>query len=85
MTEAPGPKDKLDAATTVAVNGPEDEILDKHAIDWRQAEMAYGGCGRGSLRRYRPGPGLLPAYEPTGLVEPGCSESGTPGSEGNCR
>jgi hypothetical protein len=30
MTEAPEPEDKLDAATKVAVNGPEDATF-----DWR--------------------------------------------------
>jgi hypothetical protein len=38
MTRAPEPKDKLDAAMTVAVNGPEGEILDWHAVDWRSCE-----------------------------------------------
>ena len=38
MTEAPEPKDKLDAATAVAVNGPKDEPFDWHAIDWRRVE-----------------------------------------------
>jgi RNA-directed DNA polymerase len=38
MTEAPEPKDKLDAATMVVVNGPEDTALDWHAIDWRRVE-----------------------------------------------
>jgi RNA-directed DNA polymerase len=40
MTEAPEPKDKLDAATTAVgvVNGPEDAPLDWHAIDWRRVE-----------------------------------------------
>jgi RNA-directed DNA polymerase len=38
MTEAPEPEDKLDAATTVVVNGPEDAPLDWHAIDWRRVE-----------------------------------------------
>ena len=75
MTEAPGPKDKLDAATTVAVNGPEDAILDWHAIDWRQAEMAYGGCGRGSSRCCRPTRHFCPPTSLRGLFEPG-SESG---------
>ena len=36
MTEAPEPKDKLDATTIVVVNGPEDATLDWHAIDWRR-------------------------------------------------
>ena len=40
MTEAPEPKDKLDAATAVVgvVNGPEDATFDWHAIDWRACE-----------------------------------------------
>ena len=38
MTEAPEPKDKLGATTTVVVNGPEDETLDWDAIDWRACE-----------------------------------------------
>jgi len=38
MTEAPEPEDKLGAATTVVVNGPEDETLDWRAIDWRACE-----------------------------------------------
>ena len=40
MTEAPEPKDKLDAATAAVgvVNGPEDATLDWHAIDWRRVE-----------------------------------------------
>jgi RNA-directed DNA polymerase len=62
----PEPKDKLDAATTVAVNGPEDESLNWRAIDWRAVEE--------SVRRLRQRiftasqAGLLPAYEPTGLA-----------------
>ena len=38
MTEAPEPEDKLDAATTVVANGPEDAPFDWHAIDWRRIE-----------------------------------------------
>jgi len=34
----PEPKDKLDAATTVVVSGPEDVPLDWHAVDWRVCE-----------------------------------------------
>jgi len=34
----PEPKDKLDAATTVAVNGPEDACHDWLQIDWRHVE-----------------------------------------------
>ena len=40
MTETPEPKDKLDAATTVAVNGPEDATLDWRAVDWRACEAS---------------------------------------------
>src|SRR5215212_6950039 len=36
MTEAPEPEDKLDAATAVVVNGPEDAPFDWHASDWRR-------------------------------------------------
>jgi RNA-directed DNA polymerase len=38
MTEAPEPKDKLDAATAVVVNGPEDAPFDWRQVDWRQVE-----------------------------------------------
>jgi RNA-directed DNA polymerase len=38
MTEAPEPEDKLDATTTVVVNGPEDAPFDWHAVDWRRVE-----------------------------------------------
>ena len=38
MTTAPEPEDKLDATTTVVVNGPEDATLDWRQIDWRAAE-----------------------------------------------
>ena len=38
MTEAPEPKDKLDAATIVVVNGPEDAPFDWRQIDWRRVE-----------------------------------------------
>jgi RNA-directed DNA polymerase len=38
MTETPEPKDKLDATTTVAANGPEDATLDWDAVDWRACE-----------------------------------------------
>jgi len=34
-SETPEPMDKLD---TVTVNGPEDEINDWDAVDWRQVE-----------------------------------------------
>jgi RNA-directed DNA polymerase len=39
MTEAPEPKGKLDAATMVVVNGPEDVTLNWDAIDWRACEQ----------------------------------------------
>jgi len=38
MTEAPEPEDKLDAATNVVVNGPEDASFDWLAVDWRRIE-----------------------------------------------
>ena len=38
MTETPEPKDKLDATTIVAANGPEDATLDWDAVDWRACE-----------------------------------------------
>ena len=38
MTKAPEPEDKLDAATHVVVNGPEDAPFDWHAVDWRRVE-----------------------------------------------
>ena len=48
MTTTPEPKDKLDTMTmqeqtavgerAVMVNGPEDDILNWYAIDWRTAE-----------------------------------------------
>jgi RNA-directed DNA polymerase len=38
MTMTPEPEDKLDAAATVVVSGPEDAKLDWRQIDWRQVE-----------------------------------------------
>jgi RNA-directed DNA polymerase len=38
MIEAPEPEDKLDAATAVAVNGPEDAPFDWRQVDWRRVE-----------------------------------------------
>ncbi|HET6242293.1 MAG TPA: group II intron reverse transcriptase/maturase [Arthrobacter sp.] len=38
MTEAPEPEDKLDAATKVVVNGPEDATFDWRQVDWRTVE-----------------------------------------------
>src|ERR1700694_4394949 len=45
MTATPEPTGKLDAATIVAANGPNDAILDWRAVDWRAAE--------GNVRRLR--------------------------------
>src|SRR4051812_26266972 len=61
MTEAPEPEDKLDAATDVVVNGPEDVTLDWHQIDRRQAEddvrrlrqRIFTASQAGDLRRVR--------------------------------
>jgi RNA-directed DNA polymerase len=38
VTKAPEPEDKLDAATTVAVNGPEGAPIDWRQVDWRRVE-----------------------------------------------
>ncbi len=38
MIKAPEPEDKLDVATKVAVNGPEDAPFDWRQVDWRRVE-----------------------------------------------
>jgi len=38
MTKTPEPEDKLDATTTVVVNGPEDAPFDWRQVDWRRVE-----------------------------------------------
>jgi RNA-directed DNA polymerase len=38
MTEASEPEGKLDAATSVGVNGPEDAPFDWRQVDWRRVE-----------------------------------------------
>jgi RNA-directed DNA polymerase len=61
MTMTPEPKDKLDAAATVAVNGPEDENLDWRQIDWRAVEASvrrlrqriFTASQAGDLKRVR--------------------------------
>jgi RNA-directed DNA polymerase len=70
MTTTPEPKDKLDAMTTTAtampdavvvVNGPEDDLLDWDAIDWRTAEedvrrlrqRIFAASQAGDLKRVR--------------------------------
>jgi RNA-directed DNA polymerase len=63
MTEAPEPKDKLDAATTsvAVVNGPEDATFDWHAVDWRAVEASvrrlrqriFTASQAGDLKRVR--------------------------------
>jgi len=60
MTEAPEPKDKLDAATATVgvVNGPEDDALGWRQIDWRAAEA--------DVRRLRQR--IFTACEPVGLA-----------------
>jgi RNA-directed DNA polymerase len=40
MTMTPKPKDKLDTAASVAVNGPEDANLGWRQIDWRACEAS---------------------------------------------
>ena len=46
MTEAPEPEDKLDAATNVVVNGPEDEtlLLACERVVWRCANGPSPTC-----------------------------------------
>jgi RNA-directed DNA polymerase len=61
MIEAPEPEDKLDAATNVVVNGPEDAPFDWHAIDWRRVEddvrrlrqRIFTATKEGDLKRVR--------------------------------
>jgi hypothetical protein len=61
MTEAPEPKDKLDATTNVVVNGPEDAPWDWRQVDWRQVEdevrrlrqRIFTASQAGDLRRVR--------------------------------
>jgi RNA-directed DNA polymerase len=45
MIDAPEPEDKLDTATKVVVNGPEDAPFDWRQVDWRRVE--------GDVRRLR--------------------------------
>ena len=73
MTTTPEPKDKLDTMTmqeptsvgecAVMVNGPEDDILNWYAIDWRTAED--------DVRRLR-------QRIFTGLLEPGAVKVARP-------
>ena len=61
MTEAPEPKDKLDATTNVAANGPEDAPWDWRQVDWRRVEdevrrlrqRIFTASQAGDLRRVR--------------------------------
>ena len=61
MTEAPEPKDKLDATTNVVVNGPEDASWDWRQVDWRRVEdevrrlrqRIFTASQAGDLRRVR--------------------------------
>jgi len=61
MTQAPEPTDKLDAATHVAMNGPEDATPDWHAVDWRACEKSvrrlrqriFTASQAGDLKRVR--------------------------------
>jgi RNA-directed DNA polymerase len=62
----PEPKDKLDAATSVAVNGPEDETLDWRQIDWRAVEASVRRLRQRIFTASQAAP--LSAYEPAGLA-----------------
>jgi len=61
MTMTPEPKDKLDTAATVVVNGPEDANLGWRQIDWRVCEASvrrlrqriFTASQAGDLRRVR--------------------------------
>jgi len=61
MTTALEPLGKLDAATSVAVNGPEDHLLDWDQVDWDQAERdvrrlrqrIFTASQEGDLKRVR--------------------------------
>jgi RNA-directed DNA polymerase len=61
MTKAPEPEDKLDAATYVVVNGPEDAPFDWHAVDWRRVEddvrrrrqRSFAASKAGDLKKVR--------------------------------
>jgi RNA-directed DNA polymerase len=55
MTEAPEPEDKLDAATKVVVNGPEDATFDWRQVDWRTVEADVRRLRQRSSRRRRRG------------------------------
>jgi RNA-directed DNA polymerase len=59
------PEDKLGTATSVAVNGPEDETLGWRAIDWRAVE---GSVRRLRQRIFTASQAASAAYEPTGLA-----------------
>jgi RNA-directed DNA polymerase len=63
----PEPKDTLDTATNVAVNGPEDDTLDWRAIDWRAVKESVRRLRQRNFAASQAG-GLLLAYEPTGLA-----------------
>jgi RNA-directed DNA polymerase len=61
MTTALEPLGKLDAATSVAVNGPEDDLLDWDQVDWDQVERdvrrlrqrIFTASQEGDLKRVR--------------------------------
>ena len=76
MTKPPEPEDKLDAATTVVVNGPEDVPFDWHQFDWRRVED--------DVRRLRQRiftaskTGFCPPTSLRGLLEPGARKRARP-------
>jgi len=90
MSEAPEPKDKLDATTTVGANGPEDDAVDWRQVDRRQVEACVrrlrqriftasqaGGptAATAAARHFRPPTSLR------GLLEPDARKRARPGSE----
>src|ERR1017187_7656590 len=72
----PEPKDKLDAATNVVVNGPEGEILDWREVDWRAAgegvrrlrQRIFTASQAGDLERVRNLQKLMPRSRANTLV-----------------
>ena len=79
MTTTLEPTDKLDAETSsapfgaageVVVNGPEDDDLDWHAIDWRAVEDDVQRL----RHRIFTASQAVSAYEPSGLAWAGCGD-----------
>jgi RNA-directed DNA polymerase len=76
MAVALAPTDMLDAVTTVAVNGPEDDPLDWDSIDWvmveenvrRLRQRIFTASRNGDLKRVRSLQRLMPRSRSNALV-----------------